>query len=150
MAIAPGTICVLLEGPSRGKRVVALKQLKSSMILVSGPKKINGVSLKRVNSTQLLVTSTTIDVSKLNVDKFDDAYFNAIRDEYKAQYKGYKKSMKDFFAEKKTARRSIADSDQNSVDDALCTVIAKDPMMQKYMASKFQVRCGFLPHELNY
>lgn len=41
----------------------------------SGPFKINGVPLRRVNQSYVIGTSTKVDVSGVNVDKIDDKYF---------------------------------------------------------------------------
>lgn len=40
-----------------------------------GPFNINGVPLRRVNQSYVIGTSTKVDISGLNVGKFDDKYF---------------------------------------------------------------------------
>merc|ERR1712036_123894 len=61
--IVPGSVVILLSGRFRGKRVVCLKTLDSGLLLVSGPYKINGVPLKRVNAAYCIPTSSKLNVS---------------------------------------------------------------------------------------
>merc|ERR1719335_1218486 len=74
-SIQPGQVLILLSGRFRGKRVVALKQLKSGLIAVTGPYKINGVPVKRVNQVYTMSTSTRVKMDGVKTDAISDDTF---------------------------------------------------------------------------
>lgn len=61
----------------------------------TGPYKINGVPLRRVNQAYVVGTSTKVDISGLNVEKYDDKYFA------KQLEKKQKKGENEFFEPEK-------------------------------------------------
>ena len=93
-SIEPGCICILLSGRFRGRRVIVLKQLVSGLLLVTGPYKINGVPLRRINQTYVMPTSTKINLNNVDLANIDDAFFAK-----KKAAKGNKDEK--FFAEEK-------------------------------------------------
>jgi len=149
-SITPGTVLILLAGRFRGKRVVFLKQLASGLLLVSGPFKVNGVPLRRVNQAYVIATSTKIDVSSVEVpEKLNDAYFA------KDSKKRSKGSEKEFFGEgeekkEKKAYPSDRSDDQKSIDKALIAEISKTENLAKYLGSTFALTKGQHPHLMSF
>merc|ERR1719342_1592907 len=79
-APAPGTVAIVLAGVHKGKRVIVLKQLSTGLVLVTGPHKLNGCPLRRVNQRYLVATSTKLDVSAVKVpENINDKYFARVK-----------------------------------------------------------------------
>ncbi|PON87916.1 60S Ribosomal protein [Trema orientale] len=144
-SITPGTVLIILAGRFKGKRVVFLKQLTSGLLLVTGPFKINGVPLRRVNQSYVIGTSTKVDISGVNVEKFDDKYFA------KEAEKKKKKGEGEFFEAEKEEKKQLPQGkkdDQKAVDAALIKSIEAVPDLKTYLGARFSLKSGMKPHEL--
>lgn len=134
-----GTILILLTTKHRGKRVVFLRQLKQSgMLLVTGPYKFNRVPLKRVHQSQVIATSTKLKLANSIVyDKFTDKYFNDLK---KQIVKNKTESSKKTSPERKAS--------QKAVDKDVLAAAGKVKFMRKYLSSKFTLKRGQYPHNM--
>lgn len=87
-SLKPGSVLILLAGRFRGKRVVLLKHLEQGVLLVTGPFKVNGVPLRRVNARYVIATSQTIDLKGVDASVVEkagkDGYFTAEKKKEKA------------------------------------------------------------------
>ncbi|KAF4493414.1 50S ribosomal L6e [Fusarium agapanthi] len=169
-SLQPGTVLILLAGRFRGKRVILLKSLDQGVLLVTGPFKINGVPLRRVNSRYVIATSYKVDISGLDEKKIEEVsqpkYFTAEKAKEKAgeeaffkqgekpQVRYYKSRtvlakyhVTDSSLQKKEVNSSRA-ADQKAIDKALIANIKKVDMLASYLSSSFSLRKGDKPHEM--
>lgn len=135
-----------MAGRFRGKRVVYLKNLENNTLLVSGPFKVNGVPLRRVNARYVIATSTKVNVSGVDVSKFNVEYFA------REKSSKSKKSEAEFFNESQPKKEIKAErvADQKSVDAALLSEIKKTPLLKQYLAASFSLKNGDRPHLLKF
>merc|ERR1719182_1298640 len=91
-SITPGTILILLSGRFRGKKVVCLGSTASGLLVVTGPMKVNGIPLRRVNQRYVIATSTKVALGKVDASKYDDKFFAREKTAKKS------KSESEFFA----------------------------------------------------
>lgn len=122
-----------------------LKALEDNTLLVSGPFKVNGVPLRRVNARYVIATSTRVSLEGVNVDKFNVAYFAREKTSKKAA------TEEEFFADgKKKEVKQERVADQKTVDSALLAQIKKTPLLKQYLASSFSLKKGDKPHLLKF
>merc|ERR1712066_1165058 len=131
-SITPGTVLIVLLGKYRGKRVVFLKQLTSGLLLVTGPYRVNGVPLRRMNQAYVAATSTKVgDVSSIATEVSDDFFATEEEEE--------KPDLSDDFKEL-----------QKQVDGALVPLIKKTDLLEAYLKTTFTLSKGQYPHMLKF
>ncbi|KAH7035301.1 ribosomal protein L6e-domain-containing protein [Microdochium trichocladiopsis] len=150
-SLQPGTVLILLAGRFRGKRVVLLKNLEQGVLLVTGPFKINGVPIRRVNARYVIATSYKIDVSGLDEKKISEI----AESKYFARDKTSDKATEDAFFKQgeKPQKKEISSSraaDQKAVDKVLIASIKKVDLLASYLSSSFSLRKGDKPHEMKW
>ncbi|KAI1345138.1 ribosomal protein L6e-domain-containing protein [Xylariaceae sp. FL0016] len=150
-SLKPGTVLILLAGRFRGKRVVLLKNLEQGALLVTGPFKVNGVPLRRVNARYVIATSYKVELGGLDTKKIDEIaqakYFSHDKSKDKAGEEAF------FKQGEKPQKKEISSSraaDQKTVDKALIANIKKVEFLASYLASSFSLRKGDKPHEMKW
>uniref|UniRef100_A0AAV1VKU7 60S ribosomal protein L6 n=1 Tax=Peronospora matthiolae TaxID=2874970 RepID=A0AAV1VKU7_9STRA len=158
-SITPGTILILLSGRFRGKRVVFLKQLPSGTLLVTGPYKVNGVPLRRVNQSFVIATSTRMDLSDIQLPEIDDSYFTkdklakknsreecflvAQQSRIRCEVKGHRAISPPVIAEQRK-------KDQMAVDALLMQKLANEPYLRAYLNAKFTLTKNDRVHDMRF
>ena len=142
--LKPGSVLILLAGRFRGKRVVCLKQLKSGLLAVTGPFKLNGVPVKRVNQAYTLTTSTVVDIKGVPVDSITDETFK------KEKAPKASRSHK-FFADAapKSTTSDARKTLQKTVDGALLKNVS-DKLVKKYLGARFSLTRNDAPHAMKF
>ena len=133
-----------------------LKALESGLLLVTGPFGVNGVPLRRVNSRYVIGTSTTVDVSGVDVSAVTDAHFK------REKASKTKKSAEEFLAEsnEKVYRRASRErghkpsaelqAAQKAIDAGVMKAVKAVPQLEKYLHARFGLRNGDKPHEMTF
>eukprot|EP00922_Rhytidocystis_sp_ex-Travisia-forbesii_P053330 GHVS01079082.1.p1 GENE.GHVS01079082.1~~GHVS01079082.1.p1 ORF type:complete len:215 (+),score=22.87 GHVS01079082.1:118-762(+) len=163
-SLVPGTVVILLNGPYRGRRAVLMKCLPSGLLLINGPFKLNHIPLRRANQRFVIATSTRVDVSNIDLTKFDDVYFQRSSREKLLERKERKNRAKVgggetgevlFMSDEKTkvGVERLPESkiqDQKTVDTALLASIKKhkEPLLSHYLKSRFSLSDGQYPHHM--
>ncbi|KAK2947406.1 putative 60S ribosomal protein L6 [Blattamonas nauphoetae] len=142
----PGQVAIVLAGRFKGKRVVCLKNLPSGLILVTGPFKLNGVPLRRLNRAYLILTKTIVDVSKVDVTKVEDSMFRGKKLSIKKR--------KEFAAKEEPKRRATRSDDllklQKSVDTGVLASVKSVKRMGSYLSSNFTLSKNQRPHLMKF
>lgn len=148
--ITPGTVLILVAGRHAGKRVVFLKQLKSGLLLVTGPYKTNGCPLRRINQIYVIATRTKVDISKVNLpENLNDQFFDRVK------AKKQKSTESDLFATKKdeyklTDERKKAQLDvDKQVFDAIRASKEKR-LLISYLKTPFGLNNKQYPHKMKF
>jgi len=149
-SITPGTVLIILAGRHRGKRVIFLKQLqKSGLLLVTGPLKLNATPLRRIAQAFVIATKTKLDIGAVKLpEHLNDDYFK------RQSKKVADKSKSGIFAEGAKEKYTVTDQrkqDQKSVDAQVMGVIRGHPEKKYlfgYLGSRFHIAKGMHPHKL--
>ncbi|KAJ5883795.1 60S ribosomal protein L6-B [Penicillium subrubescens] len=150
-ALQPGTILILLAGRFRGKRVVLLKHLDQGVLLVTGPFKINGVPLRRVNARYVIATSKRIDIAGVDAKTIEKV---STPDYFTKEKKANQKSEEAFFKQGEKPEKKVVASaraaDQKAVDQSILSIVKKEEFLSSYLATTFSLRNGDKPHEMKW
>lgn len=140
--LVPGSVVIILAGRFQGKRVVVLKQLaQSGLLLVTGPFEVNGVPIRRVNQSYCIVTSQVVSLDGVDVSKIDDAHFKRIGNDVNT-----KQPKPDQYEAWLSARKQV----QKQVDSALLKNIASTASLKEYLGARFSLQNGQFPHLMKF
>ena len=144
--ITPGTVCIILKGKHAGKRVVLLKTIKSGNLLVTGPRKINTVSLAKITPRHVIVTSTKIDLGDFKlVDTVEEKFLKPRKLVVKDEVLGIDKDKT-----KKSVKPMGWRKTKNKINKHVARAVNSMPDLTSYLQSVFSLRKGEYPHEMKF
>merc|ERR1712168_613393 len=149
-SLTAGTVAIVLAGVHKGKRVIVPKQLGTGLLLVTGPHKLNGCPLRRINQRYLLATATKIDLTAVKVpENINDKYFARVKAEKSAKKDG------DIFDAKKEGYKPSEQrkADQTAVDTEVLAAIkanADGAVLKQYLKANFALSKGQFPHKMTF
>ncbi|KAK1442524.1 60S ribosomal protein L6 like protein [Babesia gibsoni] len=170
-SLRPGAVLILLSGSYKGKRVVLLKVLKESgLLVVTGPFLFNGVPLRRVNPRYVISTSTNVfEMPEVNgpeckaaveeaVAGLTDESFGRTQKDRLADFKERKKRNKKdaMFVDNAEAEKiseetkQMLKEKQDKVDGVLTPFLKKYELLCQYLKTRFTLRSGMYPHKLKF
>lgn len=68
-AVEVGRICVKIAGREAGKKCIVVDVIDKNFVLVTGPKKVNGVKRRRVNMSHVEPTQKKVKVGRGESDE---------------------------------------------------------------------------------
>eukprot|EP00920_Eleutheroschizon_duboscqi_P032728 GHVT01078888.1.p1 GENE.GHVT01078888.1~~GHVT01078888.1.p1 ORF type:complete len:237 (+),score=51.34 GHVT01078888.1:96-713(+) len=155
-SLQAGRILILLSGGHRGKRVVLLGVLPSGLLLVTGPFRVNGVPLRRVNARYVIATSQAVDVANVDVKTIlKDELYGKSKTAKKANKKNQAKDKEGIFmdqgeSQNKQKLPESAKKQQDAVDKSLLATLSKLPVVTQYLKTKFTLTGLSPPHALKF
>jgi len=152
-SLTPGTVVIMLAGRHKGKRAVFLKQLESGLLLVTGPMRLNGCPLRRINQIYVIATRTKVDLSRVKLpERVNDTYFKRVKRDRRRHAKGEEGNI---FAKKTQEYTASAErkDDQIAVDRQLFEAIKSVKPEERrlllcYLGTPFNLKKNEHPHAM--
>jgi len=157
-SLKPGTVLILLKGHHQAKRVILLHKFNSGLLLVTGPKKINGCPVMRVHPKHVIATSERLQLPEVTLKKCQKIKENSLKchvvpqstqlsKEEAAKYRAHQ-----ILDAKKVKKR---DARQNKIDESIIKVIDEGDAFKKqllfgYLKTPFSLNTNSKPHLMNF
>ncbi len=142
-------VILIMRAESQGNLIVFLFKCilsNTNSCLELGPYKCNGVPIRRINQAYVIVTSTTVDISNVDVpEHIDDAYFSKVSQPKEGE-EGFFSNQEKINPEWLEGRKA----DQKIVDTQLIKELAKTKFLKEYLGAKFTLSKGQAPHTLTF